>query len=253
MSNLTTIMSLNEDGLNAFRELIKNRRQGIVSSIREIAFDKKFINQTSFKTEISLDKKFTDRYDIAVYLNRVMHYDYSDNKDSYDQDIGLWSWLALVYFDQICGDTIRAEANYIYNTHSQRSYRHCIFGPYYLFDRYGEYSRLHISGNIDEMGNGIEQAISRDYLMSNRVARELMTLIYADPNNKGIARKNSLSQIATKEKQILKNGKASSQGFGGIARFSRVFQKIRLTCYVHNISSEMLLELMGDEFKQWVE
>ena len=253
MSNLTTIMSLNEDGLNAFRELIKNRRQGIVSSIRDIAFDNKFINQTSFTTEISLDKKFTDRYDIARYLNSVMLYEYSDNKDSYDQDIGLWSWLALVYFDQISGEIIRAEDNYVLNTHSQRWYRHCIFGPYYLFERYEEHSRLYISGNITQMGNGIEQAISRGFLMSNRVARELMRMIYADPNNNGIAKKNSLSTTATKEKQILKNGKASMRGYGGIARFSSVFKKIRLTCYVHSISPKMLLEMMGDEFKQWVD
>ena len=87
--------------------------------------------------------------------------------------------------------------------------------------------------------------------MSNRVARELMTILYADPNNNGIAKKNTLSTTAKKEKQIKKNGKASKRGYGGIARFSSAFKKIRLTCYVHSISPEMLLEIMGDEFKQW--
>ena len=43
--------------------------------------------------------------------------------------------------------------------------------------------------------------------MSNRVARELMTILYADPNNNGIAKKNTLSTTAKKDNQILKNGK----------------------------------------------
>ena len=102
------------------------------------------------------------------------------------------------------------------------------------------------------MGNGIEQAISRPKLMSNKVARELMTILYSDPNNNGIAKQNSLSTTAKKEKQILKNGKASRSGYGGIARFSSVFQQIRLTSFVHNMSPNKLLEMMGDEFKKWV-
>jgi len=253
MPNLTTIMSLNDDGLVAFKDLISKRNNHIVSPTKEIVLNKKFVNETSFKTEIDLEKKFKDRYHIAKYLYEVMLNEYSENKDKYEQDIGLWSWLALVYFDQISGDIIRAESNYIYNTHKQRWYRHCIFGPYYLFERYGEYSRLHISGKITEMGNGIEQAVSRDYLMSNKVARDLMTMIYADPNNIGIAKEKSLSTVAKKENQIKKNGEASIQGYGGIGRFSRVFQKIRLTCFVQSISPEMLLDMMGDEFKHWVE
>ena len=252
MSNLTNIMSLNEEGLNAFRELLNKRKNNVLSPVEQIAFDKEFISKTSFKAKIDLDKKFKDRYDIAKYLKNIMHNEYIINKDQYDQDIGLWSWIALVYFDQI-SKTIRHQDNYIYNTHPQRWYRHCIFGPYYLFERYGDHSRLYISGNITEMGNGIEQAISRGFLMSNRVARELMTILYADPNNNGIAKKNTLSTTAKKEKQILKNGKASRRGYGGIARFSTVFKQIRLTCYVHSISPGMLLEMMGGEFKQWVD
>ena len=253
MSNLTNILSLNEEGLNAFRGLLSNRKKNkILSPVEEIAFDKKFTSETSFKAKIDLDKKFKDRYDIAKYLNNIMHNEFIANKDQYEQDIGLWSWIALVYFDQI-SEVIRANDNYILNTHPQRWYRHCIFGPYYLFERYGDHSRLYISGNITEMGNGIEQAISRNFLMSNKVARELMTILYADPNNNGIAKKDTLSTTAKKAKQILKNGKASKRGYGGIARFSSVFKQIRLTCYVHTISPSMLLEMMGDEFKKWVD
>ena len=96
MSNLTNIMSLNEDGLNAFRALLTKRRGNEFSAIKDIAFDEQLVNETHYKTKIDLDRKFIDRYDIAKYLHNIMHNEYIKNKDQYDQDIGLWSWIALV-------------------------------------------------------------------------------------------------------------------------------------------------------------
>ena len=55
MSNLTNIMSLNEERLNAFRELLNKRKNNVLSPVEEIAFDKEFISKTSFKAKIDLD------------------------------------------------------------------------------------------------------------------------------------------------------------------------------------------------------
>ena len=75
-------------------------------------------------------------------------------------------------------------------------------------------------------------------------------ILYSDPSNDGIAKPKASSQPS---KTILKNGKPSGAGYGSVERFSRVFQRLKLTYHVQRLSPDALLDLMGNEFKQWVE
>ena len=57
-----------------------------------------------------------------------------------DQNIGLWAWLTLFFFDQVCpakkvqGRSVKASASYIPNLQSQRRfYRHLLLGPWLIY------------------------------------------------------------------------------------------------------------------------
>ena len=89
--------------------------------------------------------------------------------------------------------------------------------------------------------------------MSSKIAREMMAKIYADPNNQGLPKKDSLSQTAKKDEQILPSGKISMRGHGGIQRFSQVFNSLKYTHHVQQLNTDKLLDLMGVEFKKWVD
>ena len=255
MDKNSKIKRLNDEGISVFRDFIKERKNpnGLHQPVEDIFTDDKYTEESEFNAVIELDKKFDDRYHIAEYLYKTLHNQYDKNRGEYEKDVGLWSWLGSVYFDQLSGSNVRAEPNYILDLSWQRWYRHSVFGPFYLYEKYGEYSRLHISGDITVMGNGIEQAISRGFLMSSKIARELMTKLYADLNNRGIAKKVSLNQTANKDEQILPSGKISMRGHGGIQRFSQVFNSLKYTHHVQQLNTDKLLDLMGVEFKKWVD
>ena len=254
MASNSKVKRLNDEGIIAFRDFIKERKSpnGSHKPVEDIFTNDDYVEVSEFNAVIELDKKFDDRYYLAEYLYKALHNQYERNRSGNEKDVGLWSWLGSVYFDQLSGSNVRAEPNYILDLSWQRWYRHSVFGPFYLYEKYGEYSRLHISGDITVMGNGIEQAISRGYLMSSKIAREMMAKIYADPNNRGLFKKDSLSQTAKKSEQILPDGKINMAGYGGIERFSQVFQSLKYTHHVQQLDTDELLDLMGDEFKKWI-
>src|SRR5688572_5189229 len=79
------------------------------------------------------DKVFTTRLDAAQYLDRVLS---PEALPHVERDAGVWSWLTLLYFDQICppgkgGAREPGEhARYVPQIDvSRRYYRHMLLGP----------------------------------------------------------------------------------------------------------------------------
>ena len=259
MAKLSEIKALNENGIKLFHNLINARRAGKDFPVSEILSNSHNYVATPFKTEIELDREFKDRYEMAQYLNGVLE-EYDDNirdygKENQSEDglsAGLWSWFALVYFDQLTEKKPNKEhEHYIFAPDlGQRFYRHCVFTPFDIYKRWGEVSRVFISEKITVMGQVWESALSRNFIKVSSPAMRLIHKLYADPENKNIAKSGASSQPS---KKILKTGKPSKAGHGGIERFANVFDRLRLTYHVQSLDEDSLLELMGDEFNKWIE
>lgn len=252
------IQALNENGIKAFRQLIEDRKSGKEHSINQILSNQSNLERTIFNGQIDPNRIFEDRFDLAAYLSSILQ-EYGDNKEEYGienrnefgKSAGLWSWIALVYFDQLSTKIPKDSANYIFSPQlGFRNFRHSVFTPFDLYKRWGADSRMFISDDIQVMGQIWESALSRHYLMSCAPAVRLMIKLYSDHSNNGIAKPKASSQPS---RNILKNGKPSGAGYGSVERFSRVFQRLKLTYHVQNLSPDALLDLMGKEFKQWVE
>jgi hypothetical protein len=75
---------------------------------------------------------FPDKLSIGRLFTGVVP---SERNDEARLDVGLWSWFAALYFDQITLNRtkIKEERAYIASISFQDFYRHLIFGPYYLY------------------------------------------------------------------------------------------------------------------------
>ncbi len=252
------IKALNETGIKAFHQLIDQRRTGKDSPINTILLEQSNLESTHFKGEIDPNRIFKDRYEIAEYLTPILKEfdDHSEeygleNRDKYGKSAGLWSWFALVYFDQLVKPSNKGHEHYVFRPHKGlENYRHSVFTPFKTYRRWKKDSRVFFGTKIDTMGQIWESALSRDYLMSSSTAVRLMIKLYSDPSNQCIAKPKASSQPS---KDILKSGKPSSAGYGSVERFSTVFKRLKLTYHVQSLTPDALLDLMGNEFKQWVE
>jgi len=249
MSRMTNVNSLNDEGIECFTELIAARSSGIPSlDVSDLLGDLTLVEKTGFTGQIDLDKVFVNRFEMAKYIHSVIGSEYTD---MYDQDIGLWSWFALVYFEQLIpAKGPNDKVHYIFvPTEAQRWYRHAVYTYFNLYMNYKDDAKLFISENITEMGNMIELLISRQYLMRSSAARKLMRTLYADPIT-GFA-KVGCKTNPRKKNFYTKSGRLSTSGYGGIDRFCRIFHRLKLTYQVDNLDPDVFLDMMGDEFKKW--
>ena len=257
------IKALNKDGIEEFREFIKNRINGNTDiSIDDILLNNDYVEETPFK-EIDREKKYKDRYDLAEYLYRILVNDYSDNRskygrenvDEYGKSVGLWSWFALVYFDQLYDPNnkkLKDPVHFIFAPYDgQRWYRHSVHTAFYLLHDFPKIARVLISTDVAVHGGLIESVLSRDFIMKSDVAMQLVNEIYSDPETGSYKAKSSNRIPADKTKWLTKSGKANEMGHGGIERFTKIFQRLKLTHHVQSLDSDMALDLMGDEFKMF--
>jgi hypothetical protein len=84
-----------------------------------------------------VDQQFATRFDAAEYLNGVLC---AAKLNNVERDAGLWSWLTLLLFDQVCppaqgGQRKLGElARYVPAVENfQRYYRHLLLGPYAIY------------------------------------------------------------------------------------------------------------------------
>lgn len=179
--------------------------------------------------------QFEDRFAAARYLDerlgRVAAVEY--NK-------GLWAWLALFYFDQICkvgreGEYRPGEiARWIpENDNYRKYYRHLLRGPFSIY-------RLHrdeparamalLCGPLTEPGDVVEQLAARQELITNAAVIKTATALYYD-----------------REKKSLRRG-AAGRGPGSARRLADLLNQLDVTWDLYGMVPENLMELLPAEF-----
>lgn len=141
------------------------------------------------------NKSFSTREEAASYLDsvlaRVIGLDV-------ERDEGLWGWLSLLYFDQVCpvdGNgrrKVRERARYIPAVANfQKYYRHLLAGPYRIFRTYRlnpEHALVLLCGPLQKPGEIVEQIVARQEIITNPHAVEAATKIYFDPKSRSFRR-----------------------------------------------------------------
>jgi hypothetical protein len=138
-------------------------------------------------TEIQ-KKTFGSRYAAAEYLDSLLC---NTGVTDLDRDVGLWAWLTLFYFDEVCpkdktgGRSPKERARYMPEPENhQRYYRHGLLGAYLIFRAHRDepkramallYQPLHI---IDDI---IAQLAAYQEIISNKSIIAMATKLYLDP------------------------------------------------------------------------
>jgi len=158
-----------------------------------------------------------------------------------EENVGLWSWLSLFYFDQLCpADHSGArnpgqDSRHILDL-DYRMYRyHLLFGPYNIYRLHGERAPLLLSGPLYETSKYYLELSARQGFITNKGVIEAASLLYFD----SISGKPKRGAAATTRKP------------GTLLRFIDVVQQLDLTYDLYSITGEEVLNLLPSEFDEW--
>ena len=202
-------------------------------------------DHSSERLQESMDverRGFRSRFEAARYLyERLGH---SGMKDV-DRDKGLWAWLALFYFEQICpvdksghrtpGERARWVPAF---TDGRRYYRHLLAGPYRIYQANRDdpaRAMILLYGPLHTLGHFSYQIASRQELMTNKAVLELATDMYLDPSG------------PTHKRGAQTRGKP-----GTVFRFVDVLNQFDVTWDLYGMTKDELAAMLPREFDRFL-
>ncbi len=183
---------------------------------------------------------FASRMEVGRFLNELLE---RAAIPLPERDRGLWTWLALFYFDEVCpadGNGNRdpqdeARLLPLLDNH-QRFYRHLLLGPFLIVRAHRDNPERAIAMLCNPLwkpGEIAEQLASRKELVTNRGVADLATRLYYDPTKKSFKRG------------------AGSSVKGAARRLAALLNQLDLTFYLYGMSTEELLALLPKEFDRF--
>jgi hypothetical protein len=188
------------------------------------------------------NKPFAARFEAAAYLSEKLA---TTGIQDLDRDAGLWAWLTLFYFDQLCpaakggARKVGELARYIPLIEtSRRYYRHMLMGPVMMY-------RAHIDRPnrlLALLSNPMSVATSETYrlfienptLIACRAVVDVATWLYYDS-----------------ARGKLKRG-AGSKDAGGCRRLVEYLQQIDCTYDLPIMTKDRLSGMLPSEFRRFV-
>lgn len=185
-------------------------------------------------------RTFANRLDAGRFLNEFFD---AAGIQSPEQDQGLWAWLTLFYFDQVCpadGNGRRdpkdeARLMPLIDNH-QRFYRHLLLGPFLIVRAHRDQPERAIAmlcNPVWKPGEIVEQLASRKELVTNRAVAEVTTLLYYDATTGSFKRG------------------AGSSVKGAPRRLAALLNQLDLTYYLYGMTAGELLALLPKEFDRF--
>lgn len=187
-----------------------------------------------------LPRKFANRMEAGIFLNDLID---ATGLILPERDRGLWSWLTLFFFDEVCpadahdNRDVGADARLlpILDNH-QRFYRHLLLGPFLIvrtFRAAPEQAIAFLHQPLWEPGEVVEQLASRKELVTNHAVAEVASRLYFDP-----------------VKAAFKRG-ASSKVRGAARRLATLLNQLDLTWYLYGMDADEMIRLLPKEFDRF--
>lgn len=259
MSETLSLRRLKDSGIEEFSDFIDKKRAGEpVLAPFHLVDDLEKSEDTGHNIRIDPDKKFSNRLEFGIYLWDKIKNFWNENLRI---DGGLWTWLALVYFDQLCPKKgPNKPEHYILTVGKWRvgcareySYRHSVLTPVRIIKDFKDYAEFFLCGTVDKpadatkMGDAIEQVFSNQCVMRNKNLLDTVLRLYQDNRTKRV-KKGAMSNPRVKR---LKSGQWSQVGKGGARRLIiSVIPRLQLTYNVAEIVPDGLLKIAGEEFSE---
>lgn len=231
---------LNAEGLAKFAEYLTALR---ISPAKAPPFDLLEDGRYSdpFDPEVTIEQRvFSSAFDIGQHMIKV----FANCEDRLiSRNHGLWSWLALFYFDQLCKPDASGnrkpleDAVYVLEERFsfRRYYRHAVRTPWLAVKEHGEYAKVLLLTSGKGTRTDInEQLGAYQHLFANKTIIASAYAMYFDKN-----------------RQKPRKG-AGGKGGGSARRLASIARQLELTYDLQECTPVKFLTLLPREFKAWV-
>lgn len=241
MSSQVEVASFNEKGLSSVKQHLDELREGKPGlCLQDMLHDRNLI--TTPYPGIGVEQRvFLSRRDAADYFHECF---LGIPSNELRRDAGLWTWLAIFYFDQVCplndGERkVRNDYTYIFMPdRSMYFYRHLLFIAWYVRHVAPRFNRLFLDTSVSSLDKLTEEVMKRLFLTRIPCIFEVLDRLYWDAE-RGRSRRG-----------IISPGKVSPGDL--IHRLPTRIRQLEKTYDLQILSADQLLELLGDEFKQYL-
>jgi len=232
----------NEAGIAEFVRRIELLRAGGSASI-----DDAFVTDDSFTKpvapEVRLERPaFKTKREAGEYLSERTH---RARERHGDDDPGLWTWLSAWHWDAVCpkeageAKKVLNAFNYVYGFgHKQNAKKHLISVAVKLWE-VAPNSQLLMTTPVSSLQSVVREVATRLSLMRIKAFPELLDHLYWDS-----------------ERQRPRIGIVSptSPRPGDLShRLPTRIRQLELTYDLVDLTADQLLNLLGDEFRQWAQ
>ncbi len=205
----------------------------------ELLTDPEATEQVDPEVEVE-HSPFELRFDAAEYLSAQLG---GVGIENLDRDRGLWAWLALFYFNQLCpaepdGKMKPGErARWIPAVGDFRKYyRHLLAGPFRIYRAHRDQPnrvRAVLCTPLHKPGDIAEQLASRQELVTNAAVMAAATELY-------------VAAASGKPKRG-----AAGRGPGSARRLAEVLNQFELTWDLYSMSTPAIVQMLPDEFDRF--
>jgi hypothetical protein len=231
---------LNDKGIETFREYLDALRSGTTQKPPVDLLEDAW-SSAKLHVEIEIENmSFKNRFEAAKYLfDKLRPLDTS----KIERNIGLWTWLSLKYFNQVCPFNKNKKRSpgqdyrHILDTDSRLYYRHLLMGPYTVYRLHGSEAPLLLYGALFQMTEAYREIACRQAFITNSGIVSAANSLYYD-----IKKRRPKRGFADKVKKP-----------GSLRRYIDVIQQLDLTYDLYSLSGEEILDLLPPEFDEWKE
>jgi hypothetical protein len=234
------LRKLTESGIQAFSSFLDALELEATHLIPEELLTDPLVS-APIREEVEIEKRtFGNRFEAAKYFDEQFS---TVELEDVERDVGLWSWLALFYFDELCpidgsgGRKTGERARYIPESGNfQRYYRHLLAGPYRIFRAHRKAPQKALAvlcQPLNRPGDLVEQLASRQEFITNSVVMEVATALYVDPST-----------------QKPKRG-SQTKNVGAVRRLTDVLWQFDVTWDLYSTQLAELLGILPTEFNRF--
>ena len=235
---MTRLRRLNPAGVDRFREFLQKIREGAEFHASPAILH---VDDYSEKIELRIEvepRRFRNKFAAASYLAEALR---PLQSAALSSDAGLWSWLALYWFEQLSPvdregkRRPREDYHYIPSTASGwHRDRHLLAGPHKIYLMHGERSRLLLYPSVDEHGAFVYDLGFRRELITNRGLIEAIDTLYWDA-----------------KRARPKRGATTRTAAGSLRRLITVVQQLDFNYDLYGMTAAEILGLLPPEFDAW--
>ncbi|RPH52812.1 MAG: hypothetical protein EHM85_01545 [Desulfobacteraceae bacterium] len=240
MNRVVYLRRLTDSGIEAFRVYLAKLRSGSQDQPPYHLLEEDRYAVPAYEGIAVEQKLFSSRLEFAKYANSIFS---KVVPDDLFNDTGVWSWLSLYYFEQVCplrSDGLRSpgrDYRHIPDQGFRIRHRHLLSGAYLVYTIYCLRELLAgflLYSDLQTESQIYHQIVSRQNLVTNPVVVEAAGLLYFN-----------------KKTKRPKKGAFQTNKAGTLNRFVMVMQQLDLNYDLYSMESFELLDLLPPEFDRW--